>query len=361
MRLTRRGRRLVAAVRGFALAAPVLAFCALSTTLPANANALNPTRTQVSSGVQLSAALVIHTGRTFTTNEVRLASVKHTVHALVKARSVALARPAVKIAPARTVATTKPSVTKVVVVLAKAAVPAKATVPAEATVPGAVHIVARVMSRPSWWSGPCDANNWNRAAALAGFHLPGQPTVPVVGAYATGASYLGVPVCGPMPGAQYSVGGAPYTVPDVMWRMPNSWGYPEWQCTELAFRFMRQVYGVSPYAAAGGTVAWRYARVQGGGLVTYRNGAVGHAPQPGDVISFSGTGGYGSYDGHVAIVASTTVNQYGNGWLRLLTEHDTMSGWRMVSVWHWRVANMNSNGTLPAWGWLHDPLGRGHA
>jgi hypothetical protein len=359
VRLTRRGRRLVAAVRGFALAAPVLAFCALSTALPANANALDPTRTQISSGAQLAAGLVIHTRRTITTNEVRLAPLKRTAHALIRTRSVARVRPTVKKTSARALATTKSSVAKVVVVPAKAAVPPKATVPV--SLPAAVHIVARVMSRPSWWSGQCDANHWNRIAALAGFNLPGQPTVPVVGAYATGASYLGVPVCGPMPGARYNVGGHTYTVPDVRWSMPNSWGYPEWQCTELAFRFMRQVYGASPYAAAGGTVAWRYTRAQGGGLVTYRNGAVGHAPQPGDVISFSGTGGYGSYDGHVAIVASTTVNQYGNGWLRLLTEHDTMSGWRTVSVWHWRVANMNSNGTLPAWGWLHDPLGRGHA
>lgn len=212
------------------------------------------------------------------------------------------------------------------------------TAGAAAVVPAAAMRSATLALRaPSWWSGAgCDSAHWDAVARRSGWRG--------AGAHRLGAVYLGVPVCGPRPAIDGS--------PDVMWRR-SGWGYPEWQCTELAFRFMAQVYGVRPYAAAGGTVVSLYRSRFGGGLVRYRNGAVGHAPQPGDVLSFTGRS---IYDGHVVVVAASHVDRYGDGTLLTLSQDDTATGWRTVRVRHWRVASL---GWMPAWGWLHDPRGRG--
>src|SRR4051794_2870347 len=92
-------------------------------------------------------------------------------------------------------------------------------------------------STPSWWNGDCDANFWNMQAASKGWTG--------AGAHRLGAVYMGVPVCGP----RRSVDGAP----DVLWTR-SGWGEYEWECVELAMRFMIQIYGVSPYSANGNSV-----------------------------------------------------------------------------------------------------------
>ncbi len=205
-------------------------------------------------------------------------------------------------------------------------------------------VKAKVFSRPSWWRGTCDVAHWDAVALHYGWH--GH-------AYPLGAKYLGIPVCGPRPGF--------HGAPEVLWSF-SGWGYPEWQCTELAFRFMKQVYGVNPYGAAGGTVVSLYRRSRGGGLVVIRNGTRGKSPQPGDIISFTGSGYQGRiYGGHAAVVAATSVNRYGNGTLKLLSQNDSANGWHYVAVRHWRVQSLNSGGVMPAWGWLHDPHNRGRA
>ncbi len=185
---------------------------------------------------------------------------------------------------------------------------------------------------PSWWSGDCDAPNWNARAAGAGWSG--------AGAHRLGASYLGVPVCGPRPGAD----GAP----DVLWLRPG-WGHLEWECTELAFRFMNQVYGVTPYGANGGTVVRNYTPAMGGGLVTIANGSPAQPPRPGDIISFDSTvGGVG----HVGVIAETTVDAVGNGAVRMLSQNDTTDGWRVLTVSSWHVQPF---GNHVAYGWLHRP------
>ena len=198
---------------------------------------------------------------------------------------------------------------------------------------GATAVAVRA---PSWWSGTCDSSRWNPVAVAAGWRG--------AGAHMLGASYLGIPACGPRPAIDGS--------PDVGWRRPG-WGYPEWQCTELAFRFMAQIYGVRAYAAAGGTVVSLYRASDGGGLVRYRNGTLGHAPGPGDVITFSGRT---IYDGHAAVITDSHVDSSGNGYLRMMSQDDTVNGWRTMLIRRWHVTAL---GTMPAWGWLHDPRGRG--
>lgn len=189
--------------------------------------------------------------------------------------------------------------------------------------------------RPSWWDGDCDANLWNVDAAAKGWTGDG--------AHRLGASYLGVPVCGPRPGVD--------DAPDVTWTRAG-WGEYEWECVELVMRFMVQIYGVSPYNANGGDVVRNYQPSAGGGLVTVANGTVGTAPQPGDVISFDRTGGYG----HVLVVTGTSVDADGNGTLRTMSQNDTADGWRDLTVTNWVVQGW---GSYTPYGWLHDPAGRG--
>jgi hypothetical protein len=193
---------------------------------------------------------------------------------------------------------------------------------------------AAPVKTPSWWDGPCDAGHWDAAASADGWSGPG--------AHALGASYLGVEVCGPRP----AVDGAP----DVEWTR-SDWPELEWECVELAMRFMVQVYGVHPYSANGNDVVADYTPSDGGGLVTIQNGTPGEAPEPGDVISFSDGG-----EGHVVVVASTDVDAYGNGSITVLSQNDTDDGWRTLQVANWWVEGFS---IFTPTAWLHDPLGRG--
>jgi hypothetical protein len=187
---------------------------------------------------------------------------------------------------------------------------------------------------PSWWTGECDSGWWNARAAAAGWRG--------VGAHPLGASYLGIPVCGPRP--------AEDGAPDVAWRRPG-WGELEFECVELAMRFMAQTYGVSPYGANGDGVVRNYSAADGGNLVKIANGTSGLAPLPGDVISFDSPG-----LGHVAVVTAANVDNAGNGSITLLSQNDTPTGWRTLAVTRWRVASF---GDQVPYGWLHDPAGRG--
>jgi hypothetical protein len=192
---------------------------------------------------------------------------------------------------------------------------------------------------PSWWDGDCDANHWNPAAAAQGWTG--------AGAHRLGASYLGVPVCGP----RRSVDGAP----DVQWSRPG-WGHLEWECVELAMRFMGQVYGVKAYGANGNTVVSNYTTAYGGSLQRINNGTPGVGPLPGDVISFDNPSSTGTHFGHAAVVASTTVDGRGNGTIKLMSQNDTVDGWRTLTVTNWTVGSF---GAYVPYGWLHDPAGRG--
>ena len=140
----------------------------------------------------------------------------------------------------------------------------------------AAAATATDVGRPSWWVGDCDSSRWGPIAASMGWTG--------VGSHRMGATYLGVPVCGPRPAVDGS--------PDVMWGRAG-WGESEWQCVELAQRFMAQVYGTTAYGANGSDVVKNYSTAYGGNLVKIANGTVGKAPIPG--MSSSGST-YGALD-----------------------------------------------------------------
>ena len=80
---------------------------------------------------------------------------------------------------------------------------------------------------PSWWAGTCDDTNFH--AANPNYH-----------SYVL-ASYLGMPACGPEP--QYVP--AQHTV----YFFQGAWPVTEFQCVELAKRYLYLAYQVAPYQA----------------------------------------------------------------------------------------------------------------
>jgi len=204
-------------------------------------------------------------------------------------------------------------------------VPAPPTVkaPSRLTVfPGATGSVAT----PPWWSGDCDAGNF-------------------AGSHPLGASYRGVEVCGPRPSAD--------KVPDRLVRFFNgAWGEQEWECVELAMRFMYLAYGVSPYNANGKDVYANYTPAAGGGLVKVADGTAGTPPAPGDVITFGAAPS--TPLGHVGVVESVAMDVNGNGTVRILSQNDTADGWRTLNVHNWSVDGATA-GVGPTVGWLHKP------
>jgi CHAP domain-containing protein len=195
--------------------------------------------------------------------------------------------------------------------------PARITVPAGPTGP---------LPAPPWWAGDCDATNYP-------------------GAHALGASYRGVAVCGPRPGADH--------VPDRLVRFYNgAWGEQEWECVELAMRYMYLAYGVSPYNANGKDVYANYTTAAGGGLVKVADGTAGVPPAPGDVITFGPLAA--TPLGHVGVVESVAIDTNGNGTVRILTQNDTVDGWRTLAIHAWSVDGTTA-GVGPTVGWLHKP------
>jgi fibronectin type 3 domain-containing protein len=188
---------------------------------------------------------------------------------------------------------------------------------------------------PGWWNGDCDATWWNPRAQALGWQ--GE------GAHRLGAAYLGIPVCGPAPGND--------AAPLVSWGRGGQ-AMNEWDASEYVLRFMDQVYGVAPYAASPMNVVRAYAPGAGGGLQFVANGTAGSPPKPGDVISFDNANGVGL----VAVVGWIELDANGTGKARIIAQNDTGGGWRRLDVTNWNVQGFGGN---TAYGWLHDPQGRG--
>jgi len=185
-------------------------------------------------------------------------------------------------------------------------------------------LAAAALPAPSWWQGDCDLTTYTQGSG-------GRAS------YRLGEVYQGLPACGPRP---YSD-----SAPDVLVRFyGGSWGEYEWECVELAMRFMYLMYGITPYQANGSQVVWNYAGTR---LVKIANGTAGQAPQPNDILSYGATSTYG----HTAVVTSSGVDANGNGTLTVIEQNSSASGRNTLTVSNWTVAAYS--GSIS--GWLHDP------
>lgn len=188
---------------------------------------------------------------------------------------------------------------------------------------------AGLLPLPAWWHGKvCDTGL-----------SPGSKPL--------GASLDGVMACGPMP----SDGAG-----EALVRFPDGWGEKEWQCVELAMRWLYLAYGVKTYQANGNQVVSHYRTAYGGGLVKVTNGTVGEAPATGDVLSFAGT--TSNPYGHTAVVIGSTVDASGNGAISLMEQNFHADGSATLPVKGWVVKTVATDGSRypGAVSWLHHPL-----
>ncbi len=182
---------------------------------------------------------------------------------------------------------------------------------------------------PAWWSGDCDTGDYEAQAGVA--------------AYPLGGSYRGVEACGPRPWADGAT--------DVLVHFfSEAWGEYEWECVELAMRYLYLDQGVQPYSANGRQVVWNY---PGTALEQIANGTAGQAPQPGDVLSAGSTLTFG----HTMLVAASSVDGSGNGTIDIIEQNASLAGQRTDVVTAWQVQDSPAIS-----GWLHDPAsGSGQA
>lgn len=150
-----------------------------------------------------------------------------------------------------------------------------------------------------------------------------------------------LPICGPGPAY-----GGTWDYVDLPGPGGSTAGYysatPGFQCVELAERFLAVVYGLAPVRADGSTVAAHYHAAYAG-TALYVNGsssAVGHAPQPGDVLSLSGDSQFDGYDdGHVAVVVESDVGaRTGDGTIAVVQENVASTDYtKTIDVVGWRL------------------------
>lgn len=172
---------------------------------------------------------------------------------------------------------------------------------------------SNALPTPPWWSGDCNLGNHS-------------------GSYLLGATYDGLVACGTTGSGKpvnFGAGLIQY----------------EWQCTELAKRFLYLKYNIPAYQASGKDVVNNVPQQYINSLFErIPNGTPNKAPLPGDVISFRST----AYEeGHVAIVTSSNVDSNGSGTIWILEQNASKSGHQSVSVSSWQVGLLAIN-------WLHE-------
>ena len=186
--------------------------------------------------------------------------------------------------------------------------------------------VAGFDPKPAHYSDLCDVENYD---ATTQFHEWRN---------ALGASYQGVPACGPRPasgGPEVQATLADGSAPIVQFGAP-----------ELSLRWMFLAYGTPPYAGNGDQLYGRYDPGHGGKplLAVAGSGNLDEAPQPGDVISYD-TGGTG---GHTAVVISSRVDGAGDGWVDVMEQNASPTGYARLPVVKHAVLS-NYGGFITGW------------
>jgi len=122
----------------------------------------------------------------------------------------------------------------------------------------------------------------------------------------------------------------------------------EWQCVELAKRYLYIGFPVDILPASGSNVVKAYTDTYPSLFKYVANGTVNHAPAPGDVVSF------GALDiaGHTALVTSVdaSVPSTGTGYLNYMEENGAGTEHVHMTNWSW---DNPLDGTV---NWLHPIL-----
>lgn len=170
---------------------------------------------------------------------------------------------------------------------------------------------------------------------------------PLGGVYRDGV--VAVPACGPRP--LFSSCNTTDNCP--VYPYPGAGTpYPGYQCAEITARYMWYRFHAAERLANGDGQAAVYAAAYPNLFTLYHNGAVGHAPQEGDVISMSGHTNFQDGDGgHVAIVqsVSASVRTKGTGTINLVDENDLASGTNTLSISNWSVEEGINNYSYFEW------------
>jgi CHAP domain len=147
----------------------------------------------------------------------------------------------------------------------------------------------------------------------------GQP----LGSGAT--SFDDVYPCGPEPGSSFPPYGDAFQ---------PSGGF---QCTELANRFLFDVWNIAPVfgSSLDGSNFARTVHMDHPSVELVANGTPGEPYLPGDIVSF--TGNSKEPDGHVAAVTASTENASGNGTITIMEQNAAASGSETLTVSGWSL------------------------
>ena len=184
---------------------------------------------------------------------------------------------------------------------------------ANASLPPYIHSVPF----PSWWNGTCDSGRHSASRQVA--------------------SWAGLIACAPAATGLNEIGPL----------APNN----EWQCVELAERWLYQEFGLPVILGDGWQIVQKYGASlahHAGTPLSVASPGTGVPIGPGDVVSY-GT----SAPGHVAVVTSSTLDSKGNGTYTVIQENT--AGTATLAVKGWKPAGEYSlhGPYMPVTGWLH--------
>ena len=180
---------------------------------------------------------------------------------------------------------------------------------------------------PSWWNGICDDVNYSADPATN--HDHSSPL---------GGSWHGVVACGPRPMDRGYLG-------HLERFFPGAYGEFEFQCLELAMRFLYLEWAISPWAGNAKSIK----DSAPSSVIFFANDGT-HPIIPGDIITEDGLSDWDG--GHAMVVTGVTVDGTGTGTVSILEQNSILDGDRDLPIDEWDM------GTDP-WthkhiqGWLH--------
>lgn len=150
-------------------------------------------------------------------------------------------------------------------------------------------------------------------------------------------THIAVPSCGPRPTYDTATNRLGTVYPYL-----NALPMQGYQCVDLPERYLYYRYGYTmPLSTNGDQVVDHYYSRYPTSFARYSNGAVGHAPKQGDILSFSTV--------HTGIVESSSVNSSGNGSIVMIDENGSKTGSTTLTVSGWKVQYSGATWVK----WLH--------